>query len=105
MQQEKEPKIELVQKDGNLVQKDGNLIQKDGNRNGDRWNKKKKRGPNRQTVTLGGLKKIVKAKKRKEKQKLRRKLGEMVVQGGWKKGKPKGPLPPTRSVMFMDNTA
>jgi hypothetical protein len=62
MQQEKESEIELVQKNRNLVQKDGNLIQKDGNRNGDRWNKKKKRGPNRQTVTLGGLKKETQTK-------------------------------------------
>ena len=36
---------------------------------------------------------------------MRRKLGErkLPVKEGWKK--PKGPLPPTRSVIFMDNTA
>jgi hypothetical protein len=36
---------------------------------------------------------------------VRRKLGErkLPVKEGWKK--PKGPLPPTRSVIFMDNTA
>ena len=89
-----------------MVQKDGKLIQKDGNRNEERWNNKKKWGPNRQTVTLGGLKKIEKTKKRKEKQRLRRKLGEMGegVQGGWKRWKPKGPLLPSRSVLFLDNT-
>ena len=36
---------------------------------------------------------------------MRRKLGErkFSVQEGWKR--PKGPLPPIRSVIFMDNTA
>ena len=47
-QQKMEPKAELIQKDGNMVQKDGKK------REGGWNNKKKKRGPNRQTVTLGG---------------------------------------------------
>ena len=36
---------------------------------------------------------------------MRRKLGEMEIpsHAGWKK--PRGPLPPTRSVFFVDNTA
>ena len=65
----------------------------------------KKRGSGRQTITLGGLQKVQKAKIRKGKQNLRRKLGGMEIPGheGWKK--PKGPLPPTRSVFFVDNTA
>ena len=48
---------------------------------------------------------MLKAKIRKGKQNLRRKLGGMEIPGheGWKK--PKGPLPPTRSVFFADNTA
>ena len=46
-----------------------------------------------------------KAKIRKAKQNLRKKLGGMEIsrQTGWKK--PRGPLPPTRSVFFVDNTA
>ena len=84
---------------------EGEGYQKDGKRKEERWNTKKNRGPNRQTITLGGLHKVQKAKKRKEKQKLRRKLGEMEipVHGGWKRQT--GPLPPTRSVIFLDNTA
>ena len=73
----------MIQKDGKMIQKDRNLDKKDGNR----WNKKKKRGPNRQTVTLGGLKKIEKSRKRKEKQRLRRKLGELGVPNGRKQVK------------------
>ena len=36
---------------------------------------------------------------------MRRKLGEMEIPSheGWKR--PRGPLPPTRSVFFVDNTA
>ena len=85
-------------------------LQKAGKRSEGRWNNKKKRGSNRQTVTLGGLHRIEKSKKRKEKQKqkqkLRRKLGgiEIQVHEGWKHKKQSGPLPPTRSVIFLDNT-
>ena len=73
---------------------EGEGYQKDGKRKEERWNTKKNRGPNIQTITLGGLHKVQKAKKRKEKQKLRRKLGEMEipVHGGWKRQT--GPLPP-----------
>ena len=54
---------------------------------------------------MGGLHKVQRSKVRKEKKRVRRKLGErkLPVKEGWKK--PKGPLPPTRSVIFMDNTA
>ena len=43
--------------------------------------------------------------KPREKQRLRRKLGEsnVPVHEGWKRQR--GPLPPTRSVLFVDNTA
>ena len=78
----------------NLVKKAGNSGWKTGI---------KKRGPNRGTVTLGGLKKIETAKKRKKKRKINRKLGLIGIQEGWKK-KERGPLPPTRSVIFLDNT-
>ena len=46
-----------------------------------------------------------KSKIRKEKQKLRRKLGGMAIPGheGWKK--PNGPPTPTRSVFCADNIA
>ena len=69
--------------------------------------KNKKRGSNRGTVTLGGLKKIEKARKRKMKQKLRKKLGETMesFQKDGKAEKKKGPPPPTRSLLFVDNTA
>ena len=105
MQQEPDMESEMVQKDGRISQKDGRGNPKDGHNGENRWNIKKKRGPNRRTITLGGLNKIEKAKKRKEKQRLRRKLGEMGVPDGRKKRRPQGPLPPTRSVLFVDNTA
>ena len=95
----------MAKKDGKISQKDGRGNQKDGQKGETRWNVKKKRGPNRKTITLGGLKRIENAKKRKEKQRLRRKLGEMGVQDGRKKRKPQGQIPPTRSVLFIDNTA
>ena len=41
--------------------------------------KKKKRGVNRETITLGGIKKLEKATLRKEKQKLNRKLGSLII--------------------------
>ena len=96
---------EVNQQDGKAYQRDGRGNQKEGQRVETRWNTKKKRGPNRKTITLGGLKRIEDAKKRKEKQRLRRKLGEMGVQDGRKQRKPQGQIPPTRSVLFVDNTA
>jgi hypothetical protein len=56
-------------------------------------NPNRKRGAGRQTITLGELHKVQKAKERKAKQNLRRKLGGMEInsQKGWKK--PIGPLP------------
>ena len=66
-----------------MFQKYGNLGRRDGKEKVCK-NGKKKRGPHRQTVTLGGLKKIQTAKKRKERQRLNRKMAEMQVQGGWK---------------------
>jgi hypothetical protein len=65
---------------------------------------KKKRGINKGTITLGGLKKVEKARKRRMKQRLNKKLGSMNIHQGRGK-KRKGPPPPTRSVMFVDNTA
>ena len=65
----------------------------------------KKRGPGRGTITLGGLNKIRKARKRKAKRKLRRKLGRNNVHVRQSTGRKAGPLSPTRSVLFMDNTA
>ena len=91
---EKQSEQEMFQKDGEAVQGDGKTKQN---------LKTKKRGPNRRTVTLGGLKKIEKAKKRKERQRVSRKLGQVGVQGGWK-NKKAGKIPPTRSVIFLDNT-
>ena len=67
--------------------------------------RKKKRGPGRGTVTLGGLNKIRKAKMRRAKSRLRKRLGQHNVQVKETSGRRAGPLPPTRSVMFVDNTA
>ena len=36
---------------------------------------------------------------------MRRKLGQAGVHDGWKRKRQRGPLPPTRSVIFLDNTA
>ena len=65
-------------------------------------NDTKKRGPKRGILTLGGVKRLETAKKRKQKRNLNRKLGMLGVQEGWSKRK--GPLPPTKSVLFVDNT-
>ena len=73
-------------------------VQKAGN------GSRKKRGTNRETITLGGLKKVEKALKRKVKIKLRKKLGSMNVPKGRKVRRGRGPLAPIRSVMFIDNT-
>ena len=54
---------------------------------------------------MGGLKKIEKARKRKERKKIRKKLGQHGVQVGWKQRRQTGKLPPTKSVVFLDNTA
>ena len=71
-------------------------VKKAGNR--------KKRGNKRGTITLGGLKKVEKALKRKAKNKMRKKLGDMSVPEGRKVRRGKGPLAPIRSVMFVDNS-
>ena len=69
---------------------------------------KKRRGANRINITLGGLKKIEIASKRKAKQRLNRKLGKLDIPSGKKnvnEVKRKGPQPPIISVCFIDNTA
>ena len=71
-------------------------VKKAGNR--------KKRGNKRGTITLGGLKKVEKALKRRAKNKMRKKLGDMSVPEGRKVRRGKGPLAPIRSVMFVDNS-
>ena len=49
------------------------------------WNPKQRRGADRGTITLGGLHKVQRSKMRKEKQRLKRKLGErkVPVHEGW----------------------
>ena len=74
-------------------------FQEDGNK------RKKKRGPNRENITLGGLKKVKTARKRKAKNKMRKKLGEMKIPEGRKLRKGRGPGAPIRSVIFVDNTS
>jgi hypothetical protein len=66
--------------------------------------KRKKRGNTRETITLGGLKKVEKALKRKAKNKMRKKLGKLGVPEGRNMRRGKGPLAPIRSVMFVDNS-
>ena len=66
--------------------------------------KKKKRGVSKGTITLGGLKKVEKTIRRKEKNKMRKKLGNMSIPEGRKEKRESGPLAPIRSVMFLDNT-
>ena len=68
----------------------------------------KRRGANRDSITLGGLKKIEIASKRRAKQRLSKKLGKLDLPSSKKdvnKVKKKGPPPPTISVCFIDNTA
>ena len=69
---------------------------------------KKKRGADREYITLGGLKRIEVASKRRAMQKLNRKLGKMDLPSNREKKvklKKKGPPPTTISVCFIDNTA
>ena len=55
---------------------------------------------------MGGLRKVEKAAKRKEKHKLNKRLGDLEFSTMKKhqERRKKGPPPPTRSVMFNDNT-
>ena len=68
---------------------------------------RKKRGEKRDNITLGGLRKVEKTAKRKEKQRINKKLGDLQFQTMKKQQerRKRGPPPPTRSVMFIDNTA
>ena len=78
---------------------DGNQEQKAGNK------RKKKRGPERRNITLGGLKKVQTAMKRKAKNKMRKQLGQLKLPMGRKlKKKVDGSVAPIRSVMFVENT-
>ena len=61
--------------------------------------KKKKRGVSKGTITLGGLKKVEKTIRRKEKNKMRKKLGNMSIPEGRKEKRESGPLAPIRSVI------
>jgi hypothetical protein len=63
--------------------------------------RKKKRGTHKGSITLGGLKKVEKALKRKAKSKIRKKLGEMSIPEGRKEKRGRGPLAPIRSMVFM----
>ena len=66
---------------------------------------KKKRGPNRAILTLGGKKKVEKALKRKMKSKMRKRISELNIPQGRIGMKGPGPQAPVKSVMFIDNTA
>ena len=63
---------------------------------------KKRRGIKRENITLGGLKRIEKATKRKEKQKVNKKMGSLGLPTS-KKSRRKPPV--TIGVCFLDNTA
>ena len=66
---------------------------------------KKKRGPGRESITLGGLKKVEKAQKRRLQSRMRKKMGEQSLPEGWKSKRGSGKLAIIRSVMFVENTA
>ena len=66
---------------------------------------KKKRGPGRVILTLGGKKKVEKALKRKMKSKMRKKISELNIPDGRIGKKGAGPQAPVKSVLFVDNTA
>ena len=75
---------------------------------GEKRHSKKRRGADRENITLGGLKKVEIANKRRAMQRLNKKLGEMDLPANRETGrktKKKGPPPPTISVCFIDNTA
>ena len=44
-----------------------------------KWNPNKKRGPGRPVLTLGGKNKVEKARRRKAKRRMRKKLGQMEI--------------------------
>ena len=66
--------------------------------------KGKKRGPNRQTVTLEGVKKMDKSLKRRTKRKMNRDLGKAGIPARKKSRMEKVMQEPPISVMFIDNT-
>ena len=74
----------------------GSNFQGEMKRNG----KKKKRGADREYITLGGLKRIEVANKRKARQKLNRKLGKMDLPAGREKVKLKKKGPPPQLSVF-----
>ena len=65
----------------------------DGSNRDGRRKPSKKRSPSRGTITLGGLKKVEKARKRRVKQRLMKKKGEMNIHEGGKRIRT-GPPPP-----------
>ena len=67
-------------------------------------NRKKKRGPDRQTLTLGGKKKMEKNLKRKMKQKMNRSRGNAGFPAVRKTATDKRMNDPPISVIFIDNT-
>ena len=60
--------------------------------------------PDRKTITLGGIKKIEIARKRKENQKPNKMRGNLGILTSRKQDK-RGPPLPTLSVCFIENTA
>ena len=83
---------------GSHCQKAGRTVKKVG------VGSKKKRGPAREHITLGGLKKVDKANKRRVKSRMRKKLGDQTIPEGRKQMAGKARLAPIRSVMFVENT-
>ena len=66
--------------------------------------KGKKRGPNRQTVTLGGVKRQEKSESRRTKRQINRDLGKARFPANRKSRADKLMMEPPVSVLFVDNT-
>ena len=98
------PTASSLQDQQDLQEQDEEICQMDGSNRDGRRKPSKKRGLSRGTITLGGLKKVEKARKRRVKQRLRKKKGDMNIHEGGKRIRT-DPPPPTRSEMFVGNTA
>ena len=64
----------------------------------------KKKSPNRQTVTLGGVKRQEKSQRRRTKRQMNRDLGKAGIQAKRKSRADKVMMEPPVSVLFVDNT-
>ena len=66
--------------------------------------KGKKRGPDRQSVTLGGIKRQKKSQKRRTKRQMNKDMGKAGIPASRKSRADKMMMEPPVSVLFVDNT-